>query len=96
MSDWYEPADPEPREVCPCCDHVTLAERGYCLICPVCFWEDDSFIGDQLHEPSMCNHGLTLAKARETFAAIGACAPAMLPHVVPVSERARFARRPPR
>jgi len=38
---WYEPADPTPRHLCPCCDYVRLAERSNYLICPVCFWEDD-------------------------------------------------------
>ncbi|WP_081310454.1 CPCC family cysteine-rich protein [Pseudoalteromonas luteoviolacea] len=26
---------------CPCCDYYSLTERGKCLVCPVCFWEDD-------------------------------------------------------
>lgn len=26
---------------CPCCDCLTLSERGAYEICPVCFWEDE-------------------------------------------------------
>lgn len=64
------------------------------LICKVCFWEDDAFVGDQPDEPSLCNH-MTLRQARVNFAALGACDALMLPHVVPVAERSRFARRSP-
>ncbi len=38
---WYEPADPTPRHQCPCCDYISLPERGNYLICRICFWEDD-------------------------------------------------------
>jgi len=90
---WYEPADPTPRHQCPCCGYVTLAERGMSLICKVCFWEDDAFVGDRLDEPSVCNH-MTLRQGRANFATFGACDRARLEHVVPVAERARFVRRP--
>ena len=90
---WYEPADPTPREQCPCCGYVTLPERGMSRICPVCFWEDDAFVGDRLDERSVCNK-MTLRQARANFQAFGACDRAMLPHVVPVEQRSQFLFRP--
>ena len=90
---WYEPKDPTPREQCPCCGYVTLPERGMSLICKVCFWEDDAFVGDRLDECSVCNK-MSLREARFNFAAIGACDQNMLKHVVAVEERSRFVRRP--
>ncbi len=90
--EWYEPADPTPRQQCPCCGYVTLPERGMSLICKVCFWEDDAFVGGRLDEPSVCNH-MTLRQGRANFTAFGACDREMLKHVVPVAERSRYERR---
>jgi hypothetical protein len=90
---WYAPQDPTPREQCPCCGYVTLPERGTSLICPVCFWEDDAFVGDRLDERSICNK-MTLRQGRANFAAFGACDRGMLVHVVPTEQRSRFARGP--
>ena len=90
---WYSPLDPTPREQCPCCGYVTLAERGMSLICKVCFWEDDAFVHDRLDERSLCNK-MTLREARSNFAAVGASDPRMLAHVVPVDERSTFSRKP--
>ena len=70
-----------------------MPERGMSLICPVCFWEDDAFIGDRLDERSLCNK-LTLRQGRTNFVAIGACDRKSLPQVVAVEHRARFVRRP--
>jgi len=90
---WYEPEDDTPREQCPCCGFVSLAERGTSLICPVCFWEDDAFVGNLLDERSMCNK-TTLRQARKNFARFGACSLAMLKNVVSVEERIHFEFRP--
>ena len=49
---WYEPDDPAPREICPCCDYLSLPERGNDLICPICFWEDDGGDVDALDRRS--------------------------------------------
>ena len=62
MEIWYSPTDPTPREVCPCCDYVSLAERGAYLICPLCDWEDDGQGG------RLVGSGYSLAEARENFA----------------------------
>lgn len=91
--EWYEPKDPAPREQCPCCGYVSLPERGMSLICRVCFWEDDAFVGDVLDCDSLCNH-MTLRQARSNFVKIGACEPEMLVHVIPESERVQFDWRP--
>lgn len=93
MAIWYSPADPTPREVCPCCDYVSLAERGNYLICPVCFWEDDGQDVDQLDEPSGPNH-ITLREGRANYKRFGACDEKMVPNVCSPEERAKFERRP--
>ncbi len=80
--EWYEPDDPTPREQCPCCDYISLAERGNYLICKVCFWEDDGQDLDQIDEESAPNHYITLRKGRENFQSVGACEESMLKHVV--------------
>jgi hypothetical protein len=96
MSDtprWHEPADPTPRHQCPCCDYVSLPERGNYLICKICFWEDDGQDLDQLDEESGPNHGMTLRQGRTNFQAFGACERTMLKHVLPVSEREQYVRK---
>lgn len=59
---------------CPCCQFLTLPERGGYDICPVCFWEDD---GQDDHDFAVVrggpNYELSLKAARENFAAYGAC-----------------------
>lgn len=90
---WYTPEDPTPREQCPCCGYISLPERGMSFICPICFWEDDAFIGNRLDERSLCNKR-TLRRAWANFVAIGACDPKMLAHVLPVGERSKFGYRP--
>ncbi len=90
---WYEPADPTPRQQCPCCDYYSLAERGNYLICKVCFWEDDGLDIDALDEHSGPNH-MTLREDRANFRRCGACDEAMLPHVLPAAGRTRFRHEP--
>ena len=63
------------------------------LICQVCFWEDDAFIGNRLDEYSVCNK-MSLQQGRKNFAAFGASDKAMLKHVLAESERSRFAFKP--
>lgn len=91
MPGWYEPADPTPRHQCPCCDYVSLPERGNFLICEVCFWEDNGQDLEDLEEESGPNKGLTLRQARANFKQFGACDPTMLKHVLPAEERKRYA-----
>ena len=92
--DGMEPYDPTPRFQCPCCDHVTLAEKDRWEICSVCFWEDD---GVDVDSPDCCsgaNHGLTLRQARQNFAEFGACEPEMRRNVLPKADRSHFVHLP--
>jgi hypothetical protein len=59
---------------CPCCDYYSLANRGYSLVCPVCFWEDDC---DDPNNPdwrakSDLNRDFSLLNARSNFKKYGA------------------------
>ena len=93
MANWYSPADPTPRELCPCCDYVSLPERGNYLICPICFWEDDGLDVDQLDEHSAPNK-ITLREGRANYAKLGVCDERMISNVCSAEERAKFERRP--
>jgi hypothetical protein len=58
---------------CPCCGYLTLAQEppGTFLLCPVCFWEDDSV---QFKDPNYtggANHP-SLNQARKNFRTFGA------------------------
>ena len=91
---WYAPEDPTPKHRCPCCDHVSLPERGSFLICPVCFWEDDGQHLDALDIRSGPNHGITLREGRENFVELGAYRKEMVKHTCSVQERSRFEFKP--
>ena len=87
---WYAPEDPTPREQCPCCDYISLPERGTYLICPICFWEDDGQDIDELDERSGPNHGITLREGRQNFQEYGVCEKEMIKYVLPVEQRKNF------
>jgi hypothetical protein len=87
---WYAPDDPTPREQCPCCDYISLPERGNYLICPICFWEDDGQDIDELDTESGPNHGITLRQGRDNFQKFGACVKEMVSNVLSVDERNKF------
>lgn len=75
--DMNTPTDVVPAEKpslpCPCCHHLTLAERGEYEICPVCYWEDDGQDDDDASAVRGGPNGsLSLAQARENFTAFGA------------------------
>jgi hypothetical protein len=90
---WYEPPDPTPRHTCPCCDYVTLPERGNYLICPVCYWEDDGVGVHRLDAPSGPN-AMSLREGRANFKRNGACSESCSGAGVPADERACFEHRP--
>ena len=91
MIRWYRPTDPTPTEQCPCCDYISLSERGQYLICPICFWEDEGLDIDTPDEYSGPNHG-TLRKARKNFEEFGACDKQMVVNVIPVVDRKQYER----
>ena len=64
---WYEPKRAALHEQCPCCDYLSLPERGADLICPICFWEDDGQDLDNVDVPSGPNHAITLRQGRNNF-----------------------------
>jgi hypothetical protein len=68
------PAASGKRWACPCCHFLTLHERGGFDICQVCFWEDD---GQDDQDAAVVRGGpngaLSLERARQNFAAYGAC-----------------------
>ena len=82
--------EPPPEEdvigdgPCPCCQNITIPNHGDALayICPVCFWEIDSFLRSDT-EPSDQNHGLTLRQARENYRTFGAVLPDLKQHCRP-------------
>jgi hypothetical protein len=69
-----------PTLPCPCCDRLTLSERGGFEICPVCNWEDDGQDDLDAHVArGGPNGGDTLWEARTSFLkrrALQATAPA--------------------
>ena len=70
---------------CPCCGFYTYkvpANEDCGFICPVCFWENDSFIISD-EGPSCSNGGITLNKARENYSVFGACSRDMIEYVRP-------------
>jgi len=76
---------------CDCCDHFSIpAERDW-EICPVCFWEQDSFGVSDPDEPSGANHGLTLREGRRNFAELGACSREFQSRIAGVADRGEFA-----
>jgi hypothetical protein len=75
----------ENKDVCPCCSNYTLAKgnlenfNNHGFICPVCFWEIDTFISDE-DEYSVSNH-LTLEQAKKNYSTFGACDETMIKNV---------------
>lgn len=90
---WYEPEDSTPREQCPCCDYISLPERGNYLICPICFWEDDGQDINELDISSATNHDITLREGRANFLKFGAFEESMVKHVISIEERTAFKRK---
>lgn len=68
---------------CPCCGNLTLpkdANDCVAYICPVCYWEIDTFIESE-YEPSDQNNGITLIEAKNNYKKFGACTESMLKNV---------------
>jgi hypothetical protein len=57
---------------CPCCAYITLTQRAYYEICPVCGWED---VGQDDHDADQYRGGpnhVSLTQARDNFKKFGA------------------------
>ena len=69
---------------CHCCGFYTFDKKpmGNYDICPVCFWEDDSFQSQNPDEEAGANH-VSLNQARENYKKFGACEQDMIKHVRP-------------
>ncbi|WP_268049449.1 CPCC family cysteine-rich protein [Clostridium ganghwense] len=73
------------KEACSCCGYLTIpvdtdGNKFDGFICPVCFWEIDTFINSE-NEESDSNGGLTLVQARLNYRTFGACDKRMLQYV---------------
>jgi hypothetical protein len=67
------PVSTETRFRCPCCGYRTLEAPAALGLCPVCWWEDDGQEDEDATEVRLTVNGqLSLAEAREHFAAYGA------------------------
>ena len=79
----------ENMKQCPCCEHYSLAERGKCLVCPVCFWEDDCLDPENpdWDEASDLNDDMNLRQARINFEKFGAWKPEFSTVVISAKER---------
>ena len=86
---WYKPKSSKPKHQCPCCDYISLPERGSYLICPICFWEDDGIDVNELDIHSGPNH-MTLREGRENFMKYGACDLKMVKNVISETKREKF------
>ena len=75
---------------CDCCDYFTIEDGADYEICPICFWEQDSFGISEPDAESGANHGLTLHEGRSNFLRYGACAPRFVDKVISVAERAGY------
>jgi hypothetical protein len=76
-------AAPAPLLPCLACGSLTIRERGFYQICPVCGWEDDSSdYSDPERYVGGPNH-VTLAEARANYAEFGAAERRNLPRVRP-------------
>ena len=57
------------RVTCPCCGFLTLRERGFYELCPVCFWEDDGQDNADADVVRMGPNGtISLSDARRNYA----------------------------
>ncbi len=75
---------------CPCCGCLTLPTRNDYEICPVCFWEDDGYEGEEIG----ANY-VTLKQARANFIEFGAVEKRLVKHTrKPTADEVPQDRRP--
>lgn len=76
---FYELCGHREKERCPCCDHLTLSERGGYEICPICFWEDDG-TNDVFRESPFSPNHCTLLDGRRQYLVCRSSKERMLEH----------------
>ena len=64
---------------CPCCGYKTLQSEREWDICSICFWEDDPYQRDEIHETGA--NPISLVEAQMNYQKIGACERTMLKNV---------------
>lgn len=73
------------KEKCPCCGNYTIpkgtTDNSYScgFICPVCYWEIDTFISSNFKYSD--SNSLALKQAKENYKTFGACDKKMLKYV---------------
>ncbi|MEH1828183.1 DUF6714 family protein [Nostoc sp.] len=67
--------DTEELYPCPCCGYKTLNAKppGTYLICPICFWSDDSVTIDSYGFSWVGSNQVSLRQAQRNYIAFGAC-----------------------
>ncbi len=70
-----------PKWTCFICGHQTLDSRCDWDICPVCFWEDDTWVDGNQDESSPANGGLRVSEAQANYLVHRCCCLAMISHV---------------
>ena len=53
--------------LCDCCHFPTLNAHGGYEICPICWWQDDPEVFEDIDRDSIVNKSLNLAEARQNF-----------------------------
>ncbi|MDB5345215.1 MAG: hypothetical protein JWP89_3592 [Schlesneria sp.] len=66
---------------CFICGHKTLDSRCDWDICPVCFWEDDTYVDENQDESSPANGDMRVSEAQANYIVHGCCCLAVLSHV---------------
>ena len=85
---------PNTFEQCDCCDYFTIPEGEDYEICPVCFWEQDTFGISEPRQASGPNHGLSLLDGRANFKEFGACDKRFVSNVIGEEERSKYGYAP--
>lgn len=67
------------KYTCSCCGYKSLSTNDMGEICPICFWEEDYYVQDNLFEVSSANH-IALYQAQENFKTFGCCKKEMMKH----------------
>lgn len=61
------------KYTCPCCGYKTLDSEHDYDICPICFWEDDSYQYENPHYKGGTNNEISLYDAQINYKRFGTC-----------------------